>query len=145
MAIEVDHAGDDAVDHCKVRRRAFSTPRIPSSYSYSVSKLITIDEFGDTRRRRLPDEGKSSRDYKLGDCVGSGWDWDAAVEVLCNCLSEWHVQKVDLGCVIPRWLPHTTKASFFNTIARPYFFCGGDGCWNGSWPISLSMGHGLER
>ena len=123
MAIEVDHAGDDAVDHCKVRRRAFSTPRITSSSSSSsVSKLITIDEFGDTRRRRLPDEGKSSRDYKLGDCVGSGWDWDAAVEVLCNCVSEWHVQKVDLGCVIPRFGCLTQPRHHFLTQLHVHTF-----------------------
>ena len=47
------------VHSVKVKRKAFSTPRNPSE-----SRLIPIDEFGDTRWR-LPDEGKTLKDYRM--------------------------------------------------------------------------------
>ena len=56
------------VDHCKVKRRAFSMPKIPSPSSSSFdSKLITIGELGGAPWE-CADEGKTTvkRDWQVG-------------------------------------------------------------------------------
>ena len=97
-------------DHCKVKRRAFSMPKIPSPSSSSFnSKLITIGELGGTPWE-CSDEGKTSvkRDWQVDR-------FDADVQH-----NDVHVQ---IFCVVP----HEPNCQFF---------VWGNGCRNGSWPGS---------